>query len=151
MLHGSRGGHQVTRQQEYDGTRNYAVNEPNGLGWNVTVGDDQVAIHMTPAQWGWHARAVSPHALSVEFAQPLESYDITDEQVHAFAWWLRNYVFVTWPSMRQAILDDSVHKLPTHAEVENWGWTGVHDGKTDAFSYGSPKADDLRARIVALL
>lgn len=144
VLHGSRSGGSHDVRQEFIGTVNFAHSPGvNGLGWNVTVGDDEIGFHIPAWGWGWHARAASMHYLSCEFAQATEAHDITDGQVRAFCWWLRSTVFLTFPNLPR--------HFPTHAEVERSGETGAIDGKTDVFSYGSARAVELRARIMAEL
>jgi hypothetical protein len=144
ILHGSRSGLDGrTVQAEYDATRRYAASGIE-LGWNITVGDDALSLHMSPREWGWNARAASRHYLACEFAQPTVHDAITDGQVRAFCWWLRTAVLPVWPT-----LDATV--LPTHAEVEVWGETGARDGKTDVHPFGSDAAEELRQRIATEL
>lgn len=144
ILHGSRSGRASNPiAAEYVGTASYEVNNSAGLGWNATIGEDVVALHVDARRWGWNARAASMHYLAVEIAQPVEAVDVTDGQVRAFCDWVRQHVLPVWPDL-------PMH-FPTHAEVEHSGETGVRDGKTDVFSYGSPRADELRARILANL
>jgi hypothetical protein len=145
VLHGSRSGVNQSTKREFDGTRRWATVEPDGLGWNVTVGDDEISIHMPVEDWGWHARACSSRYLSCEFAQGIESLDISDAQVRTFCWWMRRHVFNKWPAL------EVVYIMPTHAEVEHWGETGKIDGKTDVFSFGSSRTEELRNRIKARL
>jgi hypothetical protein len=144
ILHGSRSGRRSNPlAAEYAGTASYEVNNPAGLGWTATIGDGVVAVHMDARHWGWNARAASRHYLAVEFAQPTNANEITDGQVRAFCDWWRTHVLPVWPGIP--------HFFPSHAEVEHSGETGVRDGKDDAFPYGDPRMDDLRARIVANL
>jgi hypothetical protein len=109
----------------------------------VTGGNDEITEHMSPREYGWHARGASDDYLGYEFAQAVAEWTITDAQVHAFAWWFINRVLPVWPNI-------PLH-FPTHAEVERWGETGARDGKTDCYPVGDPRADELRARILALL
>lgn len=143
ILHGSRSGSATnTTAQEYLGTARYAVNEPGGLGWNATVGDDQIAVHMGYDQWGWNARGCSPVYLAVEFAQAVEARSISDAQVRAACWFFQQ-ARARWPNLPA--------NFPTHAELDGTPAYGQRDGKTDVFSRGSPRADELRARIYARL
>lgn len=143
MLHGSRSGiASKSTHDEFESTAAYAGSNPDSLGWNVTIGDDELAVHLNPDEWGWHARAASSHYLSVEFAQPVASRPVSDAQVDVFCYWLTAIVEPVWGALRH---------LPTHAEVEASGETGAHDGKTDVFPAGDPRADELRARIMARL
>jgi hypothetical protein len=100
ILHGSRSGRSQPVDLEFDGTRRYAVNEPNGYGWSATVGEDAVSIHMAPDQWGWNARGASSHYLAVEFAQGTGSDPITDGQVRAFCWLVRAEWVPRWTAPR---------------------------------------------------
>lgn len=144
ILHGSRSGHPQSTQSEFDGTRRYAVNEPNGYGWTATIGDDAISIHMAPDRWGWNARGCSPHYLAVEFAQPTEADPISTEQVNAFCWAVRRLWQPAWPTLPMV--------FPTHAELDGTAeYGGTYDGKTDVFSRGSRAADKLRNRITARL
>ena len=122
-------------------TANYAVNEPNGYGWNATIGDDEIAVHMAHSRWGWNARGASSRFLAVEFAQAVEAKPISDAQVRAFVWFLNDALRV-WPNMPLY--------FPTHAELDGSAiYGGTYDGKTDVFSKGSARATDLRNRITA--
>jgi hypothetical protein len=145
ILHGSRSGRSQPVDLEFDGTRRYAVNEPNGYGWSATVGEDAVSIHMAPDQWGWNARGASSHYLAVEFAQGTGSDPITDGQVRAFCWLVRAEWVPRWPAL-------PIDHLPTHAELDGTPiYGGQYDGKTDVFSRGARAADKLRDRIQARL
>jgi hypothetical protein len=139
ILHSSRSGVVGrTTRAEFLGTANYAASGAGGLGWNATIGDDDIALHMATQAWGWNARAASPYYLAVELAQPVESADISDAQVRALAWFVR-LARVHWPNL--------VDRYPTHAELDG-NETGAYDGKTDVFSKGSPRADELRSRLM---
>lgn len=142
ILHGSRSGQsQYTIEQEYTGTVNYVRGGAGGeLGWHATVGDRKITVHMAPNQWGWNARAASSKYIAVELAQAVEAHDITDGQITALVWYIKE-VQKTYPNLPL--------NFPTHAELEKRGETGKIDGKTDVFSNGSPRADELRARILA--
>lgn len=138
ILHGSRSGSQTnSTQQEYVGTSNYARTTP--YAFHATVGDDIVAIHMTAKQWGWNARGCSSKYIGVEFAQPVEARTISAAQVRAFCWvvqWARDI----WPTIPL--------NLPTHAELDGTAdYGGAYDGKTDVYSRGSPRVDELRGAI----
>lgn len=145
ILHGSRSGHAaLSRQAEFNATSAWAANPSNVLGWNLTVGEDAYDRHLDEQQWGWDAYEASKVYLGAEFAQAVEEWPITDAQVRAFCHWFATYARKVWPAL-------SLH-MPSHAEVEHSGETGHGiTGKTDAFSYGSPRMDDLRARILARL
>lgn len=145
ILHGSRSGKASNPiHAEFIGTAGYEVNNTLGYGWNATIGEGEVATHLDAKHWGWNARSpASGSFLAVEFAQPVSSVNISDAQVDAFVEWYRREVLPTWPGIPR--------DFPTHAEVENWGLTGAHDGKTDVFPYLDPRADELRSRIMARL
>jgi hypothetical protein len=108
------------------------------LGWNATIGNDRLALHMPMKQWGWNARGCSSVYLAVELAQPLESFDITDGQVRAFAEFWR-LARMAWPNLPAY--------FPTHSELDGTRAYGPTDGKTDVFSKSSPRTEALRARI----
>ena len=139
ILHGSRSTRREnTTHQEFEGTANFALNTV--LGWNVTVGDDEIAIHLPPDEWGHHAFDASEHYLSVELAQPDLGFPISDAQVRAFCWWVRKFVQPRWPAF-------PMH-FPTHSEVEHNGETGQFSGKTDVYPWQNvAEADALRQRI----
>lgn len=124
---------------EFSATANWAQAGANGLGWNVTIGDDVIAEHLPLDSWGWNARAASQWYLAVEFAQPSLADQISNAQVRVFAWWVRERALKRWPAMPLT--------FPTHAELEASGATGKKDGKTDVF----PDGNALRARIMAAL
>jgi len=144
ILHGSRSGSTInTRHQEFLGTSRYAVNEPNGLGWSATIGDDELSLHMTNRQWGWNARGASDNFLAVEFAQPGMTWAISDGQVNAFVWFLLE-ARRTWPALPSY--------FPTHAELDGTPvYGGTLDGKTDVFPKGDARTDVLRERIARRL
>lgn len=120
------------------GTANYAASGIE-LGWNATVGDDEVALHMGFNEWGWNARASSDDYLGVEFAQPTVDRPISDGQVRAFVWFYQQARF-RWSSL--------ANNFPTHADLDGTaGYGGYHDGKTDVFPRGDPRTDELVARI----
>ncbi len=108
-----------------------------GLCWHATVYDDHLAIHAEPDEWGWHARSYSRTWLGIEFVQPREADDITDAQVRAAAWWIRERVLARWPGMEL--------ELRAHSEIK----PGIDDGKTDVFRIGDPRLADLKQRIAA--
>jgi len=149
ILHGSRSTQRLnTTHQEYEGTARYAVNEPDGFGWNATVGEDEIAVHMPWTQWGWHARRQSTRMIGLEFAQPNLGDPISDAQVRAAAWGILE--------ARRATQERFGEPVPftfyTHAEVEAFGWTGMHDGKTDTHSFPDKRgAEDLKSRILQRL
>jgi hypothetical protein len=143
ILHGTRSGQPYDEAQEWRGTVNYVRNGAGGLGWNVTVGPDRLALHLEPDQYGWNARAASDDYLACEFAQAQRDAPISNASVDAFCYWVREIVLVRWPGLPLG----TDRGLPTHAELERRGETGAIDGKSDVFSYGSPLADELRARI----
>jgi hypothetical protein len=144
VLHGSRSGLERSTQAEYESTARYAVNEPNGYGWNVTVGSDALSVHMTANQWAWHARGCSSLMLGAEFAQGTLADAIDDGQIRAFCYWVEHIVRPAWPTLPLY--------LPMHSEVDGSAmYGGVHDGKTDTFERFSARAESLRARILATL
>jgi hypothetical protein len=110
------------------------VGEPGGLGWSATIGEDRVALHMGFNEWGWNAREHSSIYLGCEFAQPTVIAAISDGQVRAFAWFVRE-AKKTWPGLPMF--------FPTHAELP----AGIRDGKSDVFPLGSIWTEELRARI----
>ncbi len=133
ILHGSRSGRPQSTNDEFWGTSNFAM--VTELGWNATVGDDIVAVHLQADEWGWNARSASQRYLAVEFAQPTVNDAISDAQVRAFCHWFMDQGRHDWPRLPLV--------FPTHAELPE----GVADGKTDICPRGDPRANDLRARI----
>jgi hypothetical protein len=142
IMHGSRSG--VTgnpKAKEYTGTAGYEVNNNQDLGWNATIGENVVAVHLTPQQWGWNARAASSKYLGVEFAQATVDEPITDAQVAAFADWWVTRVMPAWPGIPQ--------RFPSHAEIDGTADYGPYvDGKTDAFPKNDPRMEDLVSRVM---
>lgn len=144
ILHGSRSGVAGNpKASEYTGTANYEVNNTADLGWNATIGENIVAVHLTPKEWGWNARNSSQKHLAVEFAQATVDEPLTDAQVDAFVAWLKERVLTVYPDLPLA--------FPTHAELDGTAEYGTYDGKSDAFPKGDARTDDLRARIMARL
>src|SRR5262245_1018355 len=142
VLHGSRSGVAGNpKDKEWLGTARYEVNNPDGLGWHATIGEGKVAVHLTPQEWGWHAKAASQVYLGVEFAQATVDEPITHGQVLAFADWLKTRMLPGWPGL-------PLH-FPSHAEVDRE--FNQQQGKTDVFPLGDPRMEDLRTRIMALL
>lgn len=143
ILHGSRSGIAGNpKAQEYTSCANWEIANPDDLGWNATIGENIVAVHLTPSQWGWNARQASDDYLAVEFAQATVDEPITDAQVAAFCDWVKTRVLPVWPSLSRF--------FPTHAELDGTSEYGpYHDGKTDVYPKGSAATNDLRARITA--
>jgi hypothetical protein len=144
ILHGSRSGKAGNpKATEYLGTARYEVANTDDLGWHATVGENVVAVHLTPNEWGWNARAASSLYLGVEFAQATVDEAISDAQVAAFVDWVKTRVLPAWGSSFPLV-------FPTHAELDGTAeYGGYHDGKSDAFPKNDARADDLRARIMA--
>lgn len=145
ILHGSRSGKAGNAKlAEYNGTANWEVNNPDGLGWNATIGEGRVAVHLDAKHWGWNARAASGLFLAVEFAQATVDEAISDAQVDAFCAWMRRDVLPVWPALKLS--------FPTHAELDGTtAYGGYHDGKTDVFPKADARADALRTRILSNL
>lgn len=145
ILHGSRSGQAAyDTAKEMEVTDAWAANPANAYGWQCTIGDDVVSIHLGESNWGWNAFQASEVYLAVEFAQATEAHPISDAQVRAFCWWYAKKARATWPAL-------SLH-MPTHSEVEASGEIQHSpSGKTDVFSLHSPAADELRSRILARL
>jgi hypothetical protein len=94
-------------------------------------------------RWGYNARGASQYFFAAELAQPIEAHDITDGQVRAFCWMVEQArkVYPLVPLY-----------FPTHSELDGTPVYGpYHDGKTDVFSKGSPRIDELRTRIAQRL
>lgn len=141
LIHGTRGGNR-DRMQEFLGTCRWAVNNPEGLAWHVTIGDGVYAQHLPITEWGWHAREVSRSHIGVEFVQPAAGDAITDTQVEAFGRWYHTVVVPAYPH-----LTARGTALPMHSETP----PGKRDGKTDAFPMGDARGDALRARLWAAM
>jgi hypothetical protein len=140
LQHGSRSDRPLTRQQEFEATDGWAQNPSNPLGWNATIGEGVVSLHLPIRQWGWNAFAASAVYFAVEYAQPTEAYDITDLQVRTHNWLFATMVRPAWPRI-------PMH-FPSHAEVEHSGEIAhTPSGKTDVFSFGSSKMENLRQRL----
>jgi hypothetical protein len=143
ILHGSRSGQHWTLGQEFDVTRRYCVNNPEGLSWQATIGEDRYSVHMDSRSWGWSAREHSYRYLALEFSQANLGDPISDAQVRAAVAWVKAEALKSWPLLNLT----KPGALPTHAELP----AGVRDGKTDAYELGDSRADDLRRRILAQL
>lgn len=144
ILHGSRSGIVGNPlEREYAVTARYEQTNTADLGWHATIGENVVAVHLTPYEWGWNARAASGQYIAVEIAQPTVDDAITDAQVAALADYLLTHIFPVWGDL-------GLH-FPTHAELELWGETGARDGKTDIYPAGDSRVDGVRNRLYALL
>ena len=142
VLHGSRSGVASNPiEKEYVGTANWELNNPNGYAWHATIGENKVALHLTPKEWGQHDPWASQEYLGVEFAQPTVNNPITDAQVAAFADWFKTRVLPAWPSI-------PLH-FPSHAEVDRE--YGQNQGKTDVYGLNDSRMDELRSRIMTAL
>lgn len=119
---------------------NYAESGANGLAWHVTIGDDEIAIHLDPEDWGWHAREFSIDWLGIEFAQATIDKPISDAQIRAAVWWLRQCAMKAYPTL------DPSHFI-FHSEIG----PGIADGKTDPYPNRSAELAELRRRILAAL
>ena len=144
ILHGSRSGVSGNpKAREALGCSNWVNNNPSGMGWNATIGENEYYVHMPASMWGWNAFSASDDYLAVEFAQATVDEPITDAQVDAFVHYVKTQVFPIWP--------DIPLTLKTHAEVEASGETVQTSGKTDVFPYRDVRAEDLKARILKKL
>ena len=88
ILHGTRSTRDYDELREYEAPVRWVRPGAAGLGWNVTVGPDRIAEHLSPRQWGWNAREHSSDYLAIEFAQSRPGAAISDRQVRAAAWWI---------------------------------------------------------------
>ena len=135
ILHSSRSGLPSSPAEEFALTVAFARAGANGLGWNATVGQRQVALHIPPTHWGYNARGHSQRYLAVEFSQSRQADIIADSQIEAFVWWFQSVAREQWPSLPPFFI--------CHSELE----AGVEDGKTDPFPVGA-EADIFRQRIL---
>jgi hypothetical protein len=136
ILHSTRSGQQYDEIEEYDGTVGYVRRGADGHGWHVTIGPDRVAMHMTPREWGWNARWHSSEYLAIEFSQSNLGWEISDRQLRAAAWWIKNYVVPIWP---RAVATNYVF----HSELA----AGIADGKTDAYPRSSGAGVPFKAQL----
>lgn len=144
ILHGSRSGVAGNpKDKEYLGTARYEVANTDDLGWNATIGENRVAVHLTPQEWGWNARGSSDNWLAVEIAQATVDEAITDAQVVALADWIKTRVLPAWPNLPMM--------FPSHAELDGTPEYGPKDGKTDVHPKGSAAMEDLRGRLMKAL
>lgn len=139
ILHGTRSGQTYNTAQEYASTKRFVAGGAAGLGWNLTVGDDILSLHLDPDQWGWNAREASRQFLAAEFAQARLGSPITDGQVRAFCWWFVQHARQRWLSLPLV--------FPNHADLPS----GARDGKTDVELAGDHTVRDrILARLRAL-
>lgn len=144
ILHGSRSGVAGNpKDKEYLGTARYEVANTDDLGWNATIGENKVAVHLTPQEWGWNARGSSDNWLAVEIAQATVDEPITDAQVAALADWIKTRVLPAWPSLPMM--------FPSHAELDGTPEYGPKDGKSDVFPLGDQRMENLRTRLMKAL
>lgn len=144
LQHGSRSGRPLTYHQEFEGTNGWAMNPDNVLGWHATVAENEISIHLPLRAFGWNAFGASALYVAVEYAQPTESYPITDAMVRTHNWFFATMVRPAFPHI-------PLH-FPSHSEVEASGEIAhTPSGKTDVFSLNSSRMENLRARIIANL
>ena len=145
LLHATASPTGKSVEDEYRGTVNFVRNGAGGLGWDVTIGHDVLCEHAPDLSlWGYHARRASHVYMAAEFAKSAYGDQrITDGQIRAWCWWWVNRVLKRYPG--------TPLYLPTHAEIDQRGETGVYDGKVDIYPFGSRQAEDVRSRIKARL
>jgi hypothetical protein len=90
-------------------------------------------------EWGWNARGQSRDYLAIEFAQPTVNDPISDHQIDAAAWWIREVARPAWPDLPGVLIH--------HSEIP----AGIRDGKTDVYPRGSAEADAFRQRLMERL
>lgn len=115
IFHSTRSGQSWDVNKEFEVTVNYVKNGAAGLGWNATIGNNVVAIHGPSDKWGWNARMHSRDYLAIEFAQAKLGDTITDAQIEAAAYYIKNYC--------QGV----PYYFPEHRELP----AGIADGKSD--------------------
>ena len=149
LLHGTRSGApHYDIDQEYAGTLNYVRAGASGLGWQATIGNDAVALHLPWTHWAWHAYDASRILIGLEFAQATVEGAITDAQIRAAAWCIAQ----AYAATRERWGTPIPVAFWTHAEVEANGWTHhTPEGKTDTFPMSDPRAVALKSRLLARL
>lgn len=141
ILHGSRSGKVGNpKNTEALGCANWCINNPDGLGWHASIGEDLYYVHMNANQWGWNARGASDNYVAVEFAQGVVQEPITDGQVRAFVHFVQHQILPTYPNIPITFV--------THADIDGTAvYGGQRDGKTDVFPKNDPRTAELIARI----
>ena len=120
------------------------MNNPEGLAWHATIGENEYYLHMNANEWGWNARAASDDYIAVEFAQAVVSEPITDAQVDAYVEFIKTDILPTYPDIPMVFV--------THADIDgSQVYGGTYDGKSDVFPKGDPRTQDLINRIQARL
>lgn len=119
ILHGTRSTQPYSVDREYMATLNYIAVGAGGLGWNATVGNGVVCLHMALDQWGHNAREHSSHWVAVEIAQALLGWEVTDSQIEGVAW--------LWVQCREKFGERFPLRFVNHSDLP----AGVRDGKTD--------------------
>lgn len=144
LWHSSRSSVRRSTLQEFNGTRGYAAAGAAGLGWHLTVGDNMISVHLPLDMWAYHAREVSYTRVGIELAQSMPDQAISDAQLDAAFWWIRNELVPFWGA-RGYQFD------PGNYEFHSTSAPGIRDGKSDPFPRGSASLAELDARIRARL
>jgi hypothetical protein len=151
IWHGTRSGVRKSLYDEWRGTANYATQGARGVGWQVTAGPNapgarggggNLAVHLPPTVWAWHAYDASSSWFGIETAQTgaggvLEEMD--DPTAWAIAWYIAR---VAIPATGAPL------RIITHAEAEALGYTVRRVGKTDYWPFGDKRADRDRERLL---
>ena len=140
LYHATHSTRRQTRFAEFHGTRAWARAGTPGadpLAWHLTVGDDMVSQHMQMDQWGWHARYYSQEWVGIEFAKANVYDEISEEQIRAAVWWVKNIACAHWDYLEPS-------EFLFHSEIR----PGIVDGKVDPYPNNSPELKELRRRIL---
>lgn len=138
ILHGSRSGQPYSINREYAATVNYVASGAAGLGWNATVGDGVVALHMAVTEWGWNARGASSRWAAVELAQANLGDPISALQIEGAA--------AMWVKLRDHYGKAFPLRFVNHSDLLE----GRQDGKTDVEMAGQHSViDRVTARLKA--
>lgn len=149
ILHGSRSGVVWTLRDEFNSTRGYARSGAAGLGWNATVGEGALSVHMKATEWGWNAREHSDQYGAVEIANARLGDPVTDGEVRSVAAYLVDRFLPYHPHLGKTLVDRvRACELPEHWELP----AGVRDGKTDVvYRHGGELAARVRTASLELV
>ena len=145
VIHGSRSGITTrTIAQEFIRTAEYCQNNPGGLAWQFTIGNDEYAQHLRADQIGfragWHAGEANFTHIGFEFAQRTSRDTITDDQIEAFGHAVQTRILPIYPKW----LDGLDRGMVMHSELPG----GIDQGKSDVYPRFDSRWPALKTRLL---
>jgi hypothetical protein len=126
FIHSTRGGHDVTLEQEFRATIGFFFNPANEVSAHYVVGPSKVCRMVRDEDTAFHARENNRTHLGVEIAQPFISTPYTEFQYQAAAFLVRRWCDKFGIPMER-VMTQSKKGLIGHEDSEQ----GKRDGKSD--------------------